>query len=94
MMSFSSLSYASTLECSVRTLRSAGLAWNAIFAWVPSQNGLLLEPPHLHKAVNTLPSRYTMFGPFSVDLISTVCMIKMIQWILFKQGKVCLTSSE
>jgi len=47
-MSFSSLSYASTLECSARTFRSAGLAWKPIFAWVPSQKSLLLEPPHLH----------------------------------------------
>jgi len=26
-------------------------------------------------------------GPFSVDLISTVCMIRMIQWILSKRAR-------
>jgi hypothetical protein len=38
-----------------------------------------------------LPSRHTRFGPFSVDLISTVCMVKMIRWILFRQRKYAIT---
>ena len=48
---------------------------------------VLLESPHLHNAVKTLPSKWTRFGPFSVDLISTVCIIEMIQRILFKKRK-------
>ena len=37
--------------------------------------------------MKTLPSKWTRFGPFSVDLISTVCIIEMIQRILFKKRK-------
>ena len=40
-----------------------------VFAWVPSQLGLLEEEPHLHNATTLLPSTFTMHGSFLTALI-------------------------
>jgi hypothetical protein len=53
------------------TLTSAAFAWKFTFLCVPSQKGLLLDCPHLHSAVETVPSTMTKLGPFSFDLIVT-----------------------
>src|SRR2546425_7529731 len=39
---------------------------------LPSQYGFIVDTPHRHQACTTFPSTMTRFGPFSVDLITTL----------------------
>ena len=59
--------------CSVTTISFAS-ALNPIFAWLPSQYGLVFDDPHLQNAVKTFPSTRTNSGPFPLHLISTLAM--------------------
>jgi len=61
------------------TLTSAAGALKLTLRCVPSQNGFFSDCPHLHRALETVPSTMIKLGPFSLAFTITFGMCNSLE---------------